>query len=470
MTAAARIPAPRHLPGGGARGVRQQRVRVPWRIVANPYYADVALTVYVKISALTARPEGCEAAVPTLASYLGISSSSVERGITQLHNPAPDGVVEVISRRRTHRGGRGHTAHRTVRQPGPDERFVWLPVAAAEVLTPRQMRAYAVLAYADARSLPITAAELAGYLRHQSGARAGQPVDERSARRILLGLETARWVTVHVRAGERGRHLVDVHHRPVHPVPDTAPADTDEGSGPDDHGGSLASKEDHRTDSPEERAAGLPSAVGDLPPVARGPVDNPVAGPAPAPPPSPAGPAVPRPAPPQPTPPPSRPPAYTAPVWAALAPVRDLLPDLTAWETRCLQHAVAGELARCDGDLAARVHRIEDRLFTRRLGRPDDTIRSPGRWLLGAAVPRWGCPQPDCESGRRWSTGARCNTCAHLDHAHTPPGPGSSPPRRAYRGPAPPGPDWSHECDQCGAVARTPLPAGLCRPCHTATA
>ncbi|MCZ4088421.1 hypothetical protein O1W17_41850, partial [Streptomyces sp. H34-S5] len=130
---------------GDSVPVRRQRVKVPMRLVSSAAYADVALSVYMKVKALGARPEGCEAKAATIASFLNISKASVERGLTQLSRPAPDGVIELKSVRRTRPGGRGTSAVRTTRPVKRTESFVWLPVAAAEDLTPRQLRAFAVI-------------------------------------------------------------------------------------------------------------------------------------------------------------------------------------------------------------------------------------------------------------------------------------------------------------------------------------
>ncbi|MFC6137701.1 hypothetical protein ACFP3K_38215, partial [Streptomyces spororaveus] len=57
--AAVMIPAPRpSMSSSVADGapVRRQRVRVPMRLVSSPFYSDVALSVYVKVAALAARP------------------------------------------------------------------------------------------------------------------------------------------------------------------------------------------------------------------------------------------------------------------------------------------------------------------------------------------------------------------------------------------------------------------------------
>lgn len=64
----------------GGKPVSRQRVRVPMRLVSSPDYPDIALSVYVKVAALGARPEGCTARTSTIAAYLGVSKASVERG------------------------------------------------------------------------------------------------------------------------------------------------------------------------------------------------------------------------------------------------------------------------------------------------------------------------------------------------------------------------------------------------------
>lgn len=406
-TAACATAAPHHLTGGGAAGARRQRVRVPWRLVASTHFSDAALAVYMKIAALAARAEGCTAAVPVLAGYLGMSRAAVERALTQLINPDPEGVVYVPTRRRTHRGGTGNTAHRTVRPAHPGERFVWLPVTAAEALSPRQLRAYAVLAYAHARRLPITAAELAALLRHQSGPQAGEPVHERTARRLVTSLATARWITVGRRAGHQGRHLVDVHDHPVQAATPAAPTDTDEGSGPDTDAGSLASKEDRGIDRRGDEGAGGPFRrrrdTGSRP---APPVENP------APPAAPAAPGLPRRAPGQ-----TRP--YTGPqllisprVHAVLEPVGHLLPGIRPWVLRQAAREIGRQLNRY-----ATVDRLQQRIQTRYATLMADDLPDPGRWLLGAALPRWGCPtDPDCESGTRWHTGTRCEQCTARRH------------------------------------------------------
>ncbi|MFD9821352.1 hypothetical protein ACFWW0_20975, partial [Streptomyces violascens] len=69
--------------------VRTQRVKVPMRLVSSPFYADVALSVYVKVKALGARPEGCEAKAATIAAYVGVAKSAVERGVALVLRAGP---------------------------------------------------------------------------------------------------------------------------------------------------------------------------------------------------------------------------------------------------------------------------------------------------------------------------------------------------------------------------------------------
>jgi hypothetical protein len=437
-----------------ARAPRRQRVCVPWRIIASPEYSDVALSVYVKAAALAARPEGCRARVAILAEYLGVSRSTVERGLTDLINPR-GGVVELPTVRRTKSCGTGDSAERRPRPLKPGEPYVWLPVAAAETLAPRRLRAYAAIAYATARRIPLAMAELAGLLRHQSGPRAGQPVTERAASQAMDDVEDAGWITIHRRAGERGRHVFEVHDCPLRPAPEPPAgpgADLGEGSGLNHGEGSLATEEDQATTDLNTARSITASAEGAThvsKPAA--PVENPRAAQGRA------GralreeatnaPAALR---------PYRGPTltYSARVHEALEPVRHLLDGLSPWMQRRIGQEIGRQL-----DAYASVERLRARLMLRyaRTG-PAEAGRDPGRWLLGAALPRWGCPDDDCESGVRWSTGIWCERCGELAAARRA---GLPPPQ-----PRPPGsaPAW-HECADCQAPSRTPLPRGLCAAC-----
>ncbi|MEU4065115.1 hypothetical protein AB0F25_22315 [Streptomyces wedmorensis] len=384
------------------------RVKVPMRLVESPHYTDAALSVYMKVKALGLRPEGCTAGVATLASYLGVSPSTVQRGLAQLRAAAPDGVVELPdSRRRSLPGGCGTTARRRVRPLSSAERFIWLPVAASEHLRPRLLRAYAVISYAVVRGIPLTERVLADFLRHHSGRRAGQALTSEAAGRIVDELAASGWISVHRRAGSRGRHLFLVHDRQAD---SSSLLDDRSGSQPDAR--SLANKEDLRIDRLENDAMPVSPAVGEVP-VDKA-VDNRLATPrltgAPGDhalraggktqPPSPTthstganpyrGPRL----------------TFSARLHAVLAPVRFLLPGINTYVQRRIGQEIARQL-----DDGTEVQRLRARLTQRLAGTLLADIRDPGRWLLGVALPRWGCTDPDCESGTRWSTGAECRAC-----------------------------------------------------------
>lgn len=373
-----------------------QKVRVPLRVVVG-YYADAVLPVYVKIAALSRRESGCEAGVAYLSGLLGLSRSSIERALTQLMRPAPDDdVAEVTSYRRTHSGGRGHTAVRRVRVASKTEHGAWVPTRAAEALSPRQLRAYAALSYGTATGHHLTLADLGQVLRHRSGKKAGQPLDPRSVRRILRGLADLGWISVDWRAGYRGRHLYTVHEEPTHPV---LTADTDEGSGADLGEGSLASKEDHETDSPNPPAAAVDIRRRREEVVAREPVENPDGPPLPA--------AYRR--------------AYTGPdlslaprIWAVLEPVKVLLAGLTPYTVREAAREVGRQL-----DAGENGERLRARLEFRFASTED--IRNPGGWLLKAALKPPAhrpsrCGLADCDAGVMRYTGAPCKACDEVGH------------------------------------------------------
>ncbi|WAZ20235.1 hypothetical protein STRCI_001336 [Streptomyces cinnabarinus] len=421
-----------------------QRVRVPLRVIVGSY-SDATVSVYVKIAALDRRTTGCEAGVAYLAGLLGLARSTVERALTQLMRPAPDDdVVELTSQRRTYEGGMGQTAVRRIRATNPRrEHGAWVPTRASESLSPRQLRCYAALAYATATGAHITLGELARVLRHHSGQKAGQPLDARTVRRILRELAQLGWITVDRRAGYRGRHVYTVHDEPMQAA---LTADTGEGSGGDLREGSLASKEHHPTDSPDDVP---PTAVSSsrrrrVQEVARGPVDD---APLPA--------ALRRPY--------SGPELTLAPrIWRVLEPVNSLLPGLSPYVVRQLAREIGRQLD--EGQEPARLRaRLEFRLAS------TEDVRDVGRWLLGAAVVRHGCGLVACESGRIWHAGARCDVCTDLRAAdgQRPPGRPPSPPAPPGSPPGPRRPGRWHECRHCQAPSRQPLPDGLCRTCRT---
>ncbi|MGW1617268.1 hypothetical protein ACWCQZ_49790 [Streptomyces sp. NPDC002285] len=405
--------------------VRRQRVRVPMRLVSSAAYADVALSVYVKVKALGLRPEGCQAKSTTIASYLGMSPASVERGMTQLRRPGPDGVVELVSDRRTLPGGRGQSALRTVRSMNRTEAFVWLPVAAAEDLTPRQLRAYALIAYAQARRIALTEAELAAGLWHYAGQKAGQSLSVTAASAVVDEVEAARWVTVQRRAGAQGRHRYIAH--------DVAPEGrldggcvavagaaeaavtggskesvsslVGEGSGSPVGEGSLANEESPRTDSPDDEAAFFSSAVGEVP-VGKGAgaMEDPAAATALTEKRSSRGGGSARSS-------YDGPPLAMSPqIYAVLEPVHVLLERVNNdFVVRQIAREVGRQLR--EGTDAERLHH---RLTVRFAKVMLSEIRDPGRWLLRVALPRWGCGYQDCEAGVLWSTGKDCEVCAEI--------------------------------------------------------
>ncbi|MFJ7100145.1 hypothetical protein [Streptomyces albogriseolus] len=436
--------APHPEPQTAAAGVHARgaglTVRVPLRLVVGAQYPDAALSVYVKIAALALRPEGCTARVTTLATYLGMSKSAVERGLKTLRNPDPvDGLVEVPTVRRTLPGGRGQSAHRITRPLTERELWVRIPVRAAETLTPRLLRLYALLAYSTARRIPVTAAELGEMLRHHTGQRAGETLGERQVRRLVDELETTGWLTVHRREGERGRHAYEPHRHPLHAVPvpaEEAPAEGDvlegqepeqlalfgpgapvinDGSGPDLGDGSLASKEDHLTDRPDEtKPVGVSRRRrGDRKWVAR-PVDNSVPdtfrpsesraarGNRPA-----SSPTSDRTT--------NSPGAYSGPelrwtprIHTALAPVRHELDDVRRFVLRRIAREIAAQL-----DTGVSPERMAHRIRTRYTAQARADIRDIGSWLLAVGIRHKGCGVPSCEDGRVWPTGEACEICAH---------------------------------------------------------
>lgn len=524
MPTAAYATSPRF---GGAGGVRvnrvgrrsEQTVWVPERLFVGAHYSDEAVMVWVKVAALDARrhlgEDPCSAAVAELAHYIGMSVSTVERGLRPLRTPGPDnGPAELTTVRRTHKGGTGRTAQRLTRAVLRSEPAVQVRVTAAETLTPRRFRAYLHLLRAERLHLQPSAAELAGELHHQRGEKAGQVLGERTARRLLHDLAATGWIDLDERAGGRGRHAITVQHHPVRAVPAepagpgtssaraaAAPSSPDnhDGSGADDHDGSLASKEDlpvltdgcARVGSSIRRRRGDRSSasavdnLGDLVPdtFGRGPralrADDQTA-------PS--------------TPPPATTTRYTGPtlqlsprVWAVLAPVRHLLPGIRPYMVRQIARAIGAQL-----DAGCAPARLTQRLQLRYAANLQE-LADPGRWILGAGLPRRGrhraCDLAECEGGRIWHSSHGCTACAsgdtdHTDRPclvchelyradqtareqHTPPTtdgpvPGRSPGPVAGERPRPgPSGGW-HECRTCRAPSRTPLTDSLCGPCRAA--
>ncbi|MEU8555917.1 hypothetical protein AB0C80_18275 [Streptomyces anthocyanicus] len=441
--AAPLTPPPRAVEGARPRA-GGLTVKVPLRLVVASQYSDAALAVYVKIAALALRPEGCTARVTTLATYLDMSKSAVERGLKQLRNADPvDGIVEVPTTRRTASGGTGESAHRTVRPLDDGELWVRIPVRAAEALTPRLLRTYALLTYATARRIPVTTTELGEMLYHHSGAKAGQHLTEISARRLVDELEGTGWLTVRRREGGQGRHAYETNRTPLRTAPAPAPVLEDQepeqlalweaappvihdGSGPSDHDGSLTTKEDHRTDRPEtpQLSGGARRRRGDRKWVAA-PVDNPPV-------PDTFGPGetrAPRGTRPTPTPtskPTTDSPGYTGPelrwterIHTALAPVRHELDDVRRFVLRRVAREIGRQL-----DDGITPERMAARIQARYRSTSPTDIRDIGAWLLAVGIVPGDCTDPRCEDGVIWGAdpddheaGGACRTCAHQQEA-----------------------------------------------------
>lgn len=428
---AAAAPCPR--PPRAATGARPRssgglRVCVPLRLVVGAQYGDAALSAHIKIAALGMRPEGCRARVATLAEYLSLSKSAVERALTQLTTAGSDGITEVTTERKTSRDGEGESALRTVRPVDTDrELFVWLPARAATSLPPRQLRLYAVISYAQVRRMPLTLAELRAVVRHQYGDSAGQPLGERQVKRLLADLEATGWITIHHRQGPRGRHAYEAHLRPLHPVlddtaedptappapaaPATATPDIHDGSAPRTADGSP-SRDDHRTDRlgrKDELGGGIrrrrDSGSYGPDPVETGAGatfraaasdekrSNQAAGPY-------RGPGL----------------QLSPRVWQVLEPVHPELPGISPYVLRRIGQEIGRQLSAGVG-----MERLTTRLLTRysRLtaaGPATERARrgEVGRWILGAGLPRHGCRLDSCEDGTTWAIGERCALCANI--------------------------------------------------------
>lgn len=446
---------PRRTRGGASSAVRYNRPRrrseqsvwIPESLYRGDDYNDEAAAVYIKVAALDARrtwpasrpgEDPCTARVAELAAALGMSPSAVERGLTQLNRPGPEGEPWLRTKQRTHRGGDGRSALRYARLVPRDQAALEVPVRVAEALSPRRLRAWLHLARATAKGLPVTGAELAGELFHHSGKSAGRPLCEKTGRALLTDLEAAGWLTLGRRAGHRGRHAVTVNTSPLHSVPaPTEPAvdddvddalfpvsdllappatDIHDGVGPDDQDGSLATREDNsltpdgRAGNPEIRRRRDSGSYGPRP------VENP------------AGPTFQSAAQDEKRSN-SEAGTYRGPglqlsprVWQVLEPVRAELPGIQTWVLRRIGREIGEQLSAGVG-----AERLTTRLLTRysRL-----TARGPaaerarrgdvGRWILGAGLPRHGCRLPSCEDGTTWSTRERCHLCANIAAAEAP--------------------------------------------------
>ncbi len=395
-------------------------------MVSSPAYPDVALSVYVKTAALGWRPEGCTAGVTVLARYLRMSGSAVERGLRALTRPDPkDGVVELYSRRRTKSGGQGTTAERRIRPLTRHEPFVWVPVVASELLEPRQLRAWAALAYAQARNVKVSEGQLGQVLVHHSGKRAGQSIGASAASAVVDSLESLGWLRVHRREGMQGRHVYEVLEL-LDPVgslaistspPQESGAQTSEnpqfgdGSGCHAGNGSLATKEDPKIDRLVHEGRLNSPAVGEAQVVARKAVvkktetfSEPVS------PSSNDGLALRADT--QPAPQSCRD-SYTGPpltfsprlAWV-MEPVSWLVGGVRTYVQRQFARQLSAQLAE-----GVEPERLRARLEARSARMSPTALRSVEGWLLKVAAARWGCHDPHCEEGVRWHSGEQCAEC-----------------------------------------------------------
>lgn len=100
----------------------------------------------------------------------------------------------------------------------------------------------------------------------------------------------------------------------------------------------------------------------------------------------------------------------SAEIYAVLQPVHHLLAQVTsAFVARKIARDVGRQLRE-----GTTPERLQHRLTTRFASTLLSEIRDPGRWLLGVALPRWGCGYVDCESGTIWRTSIACEVCAEL--------------------------------------------------------
>ncbi|WP_260334056.1 hypothetical protein [Streptomyces beigongshangae] len=101
--------------------------------------------------------------------------------------------------------------------------------------------------------------------------------------------------------------------------------------------------------------------------------------------------------------------AMNAQIYAVLEPVHCLLEQVNDFVARKVAREVGRQLRE-----GTDPERLQHRLTARRAKVMLCDIRDPGRWLLGVALPRWGCGYQDCEAGVIWRTGAACEICAQV--------------------------------------------------------
>ncbi len=405
-------------------GLRRTMVDVPYSIVTGPL-RDLTVVYIAKVAQLARnRDHQCVAALTTMATWLGLTNrTAVDPRTGKTVTKAPSSLFAaqkeaieaglVAVRRRTHRGGRGTSAVRTLTPSAAGDFKVPVPVALLGAVSARHVRTYMLMTYAHLRRIPFSEADLASAIRIQSGPRAGEPISAYAASRLIDDLESWGWFEVLRRAGHRGRHIVIPRRSLLDAV--VGPADTDptpaRGSSKVEASADLGSEasadlprveEDHSPDVQESMGLQLtaPSPEGEVGGAA--PVEDPQE--------QRAGHLVLR------TDRASKSiqrPKYTGPTLTVdgvivyvLEPVRALLDQgrVNVYVQRRVARAIYAQLA-----LAIAPERIRQRLQQRYLG-ADFDVRQPNGWLL-KAVERWGCEKAECEEGVIWDTGERCERC-----------------------------------------------------------
>ncbi|WP_405759587.1 hypothetical protein [Streptomyces sp. NBC_00073] len=306
---------------------------------------------------------------------------------------------------------------------------MWVPVVAAELLEPRQLRAWAALAYAEVRGVPVSEAQLGEVLVHHSGKRAGQAIGAGAASAVVDSLEGLGWLRVHRREGRQGRHVYEVLDRPAHFETVVEPGDDQEppveqgsgcsgvgdGSGSRAGDGSLATKEDLQIDGFVDEGGLISSAVGEAELVAReAAVENPQRNDTLA---SSSGGGLALRADDNSIPAPElvagQRSAYTGPeltfsprlAWV-MEPVAWLVQRVPAFIQRSFARQLGSQLAE-----GVEPERLRERLQSRFARTSPADMRSVEGWLLKVAAVRWGCHDPRCEEGVRWHSGEQCGEC-----------------------------------------------------------
>lgn len=466
------VPTPRGVDPTMPEPMTRTRVRLPMSVTRDARHRDLAVVLHAKVTHLAKGPDGCTAALTTIAAWLGLKNRVVTTadGHTTLKPPSAlcaaqkdlTDTRELATRRRTKRGGTGTTAIRVVRAMTTHEEYVWVPVAILGAVPPRHVRAYILIAGAHARGHQITIAELASCLRHHSGRHAGECISERAAAVVVDELEEWGWVAIERRAGRHGRNLIAPRRSPLEAAPEPELATRQRDSGSEGERYSLAYSEDGGTDRQTSAASPGGSARSALESVEAGArLDG----------------AVPAPVAPSAEPPrvrvdlgPRRGRASISPYAVSVFRSAPRLVDaLTPG-----QQVIAARWI--DAARTADPDQLRSRI-ARRVGAETAEIRNPLGWLRNRALPRRGCLDPECEDGWLWlplGAGAQCRNCARNREdtrfdsdalygaerrVRVLPGPSWDPPA------ARPAPQVMGTCDDCDRALPGVRGIGLCLDC-----